>query len=187
MLKTEDIILLGEKYSYVGSGSSSSPEVIPPILSTLIDKLKADYDIKGTPNSILVNYYPKSKSEDRASYLPYHCDDELVITPGTDIITISLKAARSITFKSIHNQLEKDTVLETAHNSLYTMSCSSHAWYKHGIDSPTEDCEERFSITMGCVNDHNRRSVLIVGDSNTKKLCLVLVKVRLGKPTQVKE
>ena len=175
------VLSFGAKYSYVGAGSSSSPGEIPPVLSKIIQKLEANQNIKGLPNSVLVNHYPGCKAGDTNSYLPYHCDDEPVITPGTDIVTITLGATRKITFKSVHNPNEEDITLEPSNRSIYTMSRSSQAWYKHGIEMADSDFEERFSITMRCVNERNRRSVLIVGDSNTKNITFGAGKGKVGE------
>ena len=49
------------------------------------------------------------------------------------------------------------------------MTRSSQGWYRHGIDS-TESSKDRFSLTFRCVNQRNKRSVLIQGDSNTKDI-----------------
>ena len=174
------VLSFGAKYSYVGAGSNQNPDEIPPIFTSMIQKLKEDPRIEGEPNSILVNHYPECKTEETASYLPFHCDDEAVITPGTDIITITLGSTREITFKSIHNPQEETVVLEPAHKSMYVMSRSSQAWYKHGIERAAEN-EERFSITLRTVDVRNRRSVLVMGDSNTKNITFGTGKGKVGE------
>ena len=177
--KSHSVLSFGEKYHYTGAGSSVKPEDIPPLFSNIIQRLTAEHKIEGVPNSVLVNYYPKTDA-DTPSYLPYHSDDELVVTPGTDIITVTLGATRPLSFRSIHNPEESETVLEPVHNSMYTMSRSSQAWYKHGIER-TEECDERFSLTMRCVSERNKRSLLITGDSNTKNITFGSGKGKVGE------
>jgi hypothetical protein len=90
---SHSVLLFGMKYQYTGAGSSKSSEDIPPIFKEIIQRVTAEHNLKGVPNSVLVNYYPKTNAEDTAtSYLPNHSDDERVIAPGTDIITITLGA-----------------------------------------------------------------------------------------------
>ena len=171
----------GEKYHYTGAGSSKSSEDIPPIFKEIIQRVTAEHNLKGVPNSVLVNYYPKTNAEDTAtSYLPYHSDDERVIAPGTDIITITLEATRQLRFKSIHNPEEDDQVLEPVHNSMYAMTRSSQAWYKQGIEK-SEESDERFSVIMRCVSELNRRSLLIIGDSNTSNITFGSGKGKVGE------
>ena len=168
------VLSFGESYTYVGSKSSTVTEPIPRVLESIIQTFDSKLNLKSAPNSVLINYYPSTQSSESAetgsnSYLPYHSDDEAVIQPDSSIVTISLGGNRSINFKAIHNDTEEIKCLTPEHNSLYTMTRSSQGWYRHGIES-TESSEDRFSLTFRCVNQRNKRSVLIQGDSNTSKI-----------------
>ena len=160
------VLSFGESYTYVGSKSSAVTEPIPQVLESIIQTFDSKLNLKSTPNSVLINYYPSTGSN---SYLPYHSDDEPTIQPDSKIVTISLGGSRSINFKAIHNDTEEIKTLTPEHNSVYTMTRSSQGWFKHGIDS-TESPEVRFSLTFRCVNQRNRRSVILQGDSNTKNI-----------------
>ena len=177
---SHSVLSFGAKYHYAGAASSESSEDIPPIFSNIIQKVTAEHKVAGVPNSVLINYYPKTNADDTASYLPFHSDDEPVIIPGTDIITITLGATRPLSFTSIHNPEETDVVLEPVHNSMYTMSRSSQAWYKHGIEKADES-DARFSVTMRCVSERNKRSLLILGDSNTSNITFGSGKGKVGE------
>ena len=48
------------------------------------------------------------------------------------------------------------------------MTRSSQGWYRHGIKEESGHVGERFSITLRCVNEHFKRSILVIGDSNTQ-------------------
>ncbi len=165
------VLAFGAQYHYLGSGSNSVPEAIPPLLTDIIQKMAAEPDLKlkGLPNSVLINYYPKCETDDEHSFLPYHSDNEPVIIPASDIATLSLGATRTISFKSLHDPQDANKTLEPSHNSIYTMSRTSQGWFKHGIEN-TKCTEDRFSITFRSVDVKYKRSVLILGDSNTDSI-----------------
>ncbi len=97
-----------------------------------------------------------------------YSDDEPVILADSKIITLSFGSERSIVFKQIHDPNSDETVLSPKPNSMYTMTRSSQAWYKHGIPKTKEQTHERFSITLRTVSSKFSRSILLMGDSNTK-------------------
>ncbi len=73
-------------------------------------------------------------------------------------------------FKQIHDSDGAETVLSPRHNSIYTMTRSSQAWYKHGIAKTKDQTQERFSITLRSVSSKFSRSIILIGDSNTKDI-----------------
>ena len=160
----------GSQYTYSGSNEKAKSSEIPPCLQKLIEKIKTDYELSDlmTPDSVLINYYPKkSNANDPASSLPSHSDDEFQIQPDSSIYTLSLGDSRPILFTAVHTDETESHV--TTHNSLYVMTRASQAWYRHMM-MDVEKCEERFAITLRCVKTQNKRSTLLIGDSNTKSM-----------------
>ena len=163
----------GEPYMYAGSKSLNEYESIPPELCTIIEKLSSDLSLQQKPNSVLINHFPGSSRIDPAeSHLAKHSDDEASILADSKIITISVGAKRQVLFESKHDEKESPVTLEVESNSMYVMSRSSQNWYRHCIPQPENDVtvEERFSITFRCLNQKFKRSIMLMGDSNTKDI-----------------
>lgn len=140
------------------------------MFNKLISKIASDYHLTDsfTPNSVLINYFPaKLNNKSPPSTLPNHADDELEIEPGSCIFTYSVGETRTITFSAVHSDETKSHDAED--NTLYVMTRRSQAWFRHQI-LDVDSCKERFSITLRHINVKNKRSVLIVGDSNTKEI-----------------
>lgn len=160
----------GEKYKYAGSSSEPQSPEIPPAIKELIGKITNDFNLKDceSPNSVLINFFPaKVNPQSPKSTLPKHADDEIEIEPDSKIFTYSMGGPRMVTFSSIHS--EETNSHEAISNSLYVMTRKSQAWYKHEI-LDAESCQERFSITLRRVNANNKRSTLLIGDSNSKEI-----------------
>jgi alkylated DNA repair dioxygenase AlkB len=172
--KGHGVRVFGQPYSYTGSRSSNyKPEQIPPKISSIIDRISDELKLVDKPNSVLINHYPsRSPSDQHDSHLAMHSDDEPSIVPESKILTISIGASRKVVFKEKHDDTSKPVELTVQHNSLYTMSRSSQNWFRHGVPSPTSDQEvdERFSITLRTLKKQSRRSVVLIGDSNTKEV-----------------
>ena len=168
--KGRSTLVFGEEYAYSGSKDKPMSKTIPAPLVNLVDKITESYSLTGNmiPNSVLVNHYPgKLNGNSPASELPAHSDDELEIEPGSSIYTYSCGGTRTLTFTSKHS--ESSNSVDAFNNSLYVMTKQSQAFHKHQM-LDTDACEERFSITLRHVNKLNRRSMLLVGDSNTKEV-----------------
>ena len=154
----------------------SERDSIPQELEKIIDKMSTELALLAAqrPNSILVNYYPASNRLDRNdSYLAMHSDDESAIVADSKIITISIGASRKVSFEKKHSgDYPEMNDLEVAHNSIYTMTKKSQNWYRHGVLPPPadQDIEERFSITFRCLKKQFKRSMIVLGDSNTKEI-----------------
>ena len=167
------VVQYGVPYGYTGSRSLNEFTPIPQELNSLIETLVSDLSLEHKPNSVLINYYPPcDKNSPTESHLPKHSDDEPTILADSKIITVSVGATRKVLFESKHDNGEKPTVLEPVSNSLYVMSRFSQNWYRHCILQPEEDesVEERFSITFCTLNLKFCRSILLMGDSNTKEV-----------------
>ena len=170
--KGHSVKLYGEPYSYTGCRSSVT-DPIPKELNKVIDKLCADLTLSDRPNSVLINYYPdSSRLQPNESYLAMHSDDEGSILPDSKILTLSFGASRKVVFQPKHSGNEAPTTeLTTKNNSLYVMSKTSQGWFKHGVPAPdTADIDERFSITFRSLRQQFKRSMLVIGDSNTKDI-----------------
>lgn len=168
------VLLFGESYTYAGSRlPDTTPEPIPHEIAALIEKVTNDLSLKHKPNSVLINLYPANDSGNE-SHLAMHSDDEKSIVPDSSIITISLWSSRKIVFESKHHDQGEPIISEltATANSLYSMTRSSQNWYRHGVPPPPsgEEVEERVSITLRCVSSKANRSILLMGDSNTKDI-----------------
>ena len=177
-LKGRQTVKFGVDYKYSSDLNAPASTEIPPPLQAVIDKLMSDCSLTHQPNSVLINYFPPTSAEDsHESCLPFHSDDEPEILADSEIATVSIGEPRTLSFKPIHaakyypaDELSK---LTPSSNSVYVMTRSSQAWYKHGIvDAPTNHDDHiakgRFSITFRTVSKSFTRSSIILGDSNTK-------------------
>ena len=179
--KGRSTLCFGAQYSYKGSNQKPVSKEIPPVLCKLIEKITEDYQLPAEliPNSVLVNHFPKKeRGNSPPSELPAHSDNELEIEPGSSIFTYSCGATRQLTFSGIHS--ETTCPMDVIDNSLYSMSKMSQAFFKHQI-LDVESCDARFSITMRCIKEANTRSILLVGDSNTKPIEFGTGKGKVGE------
>lgn len=160
----------GEQYGYAGSNDKPTSKEMPVAIKSIINKISKDYNLQENeiPNSVLINHFPqKVNARDAKSSLPKHSDDEVDINPDSAIYTYSVGGPRNITFSA--NFSDEIKVHEALDNTMYVMTRKSQAWYKHEI-LDAEKCEERFSVTLRHINKCNRRSILMIGDSNTKNI-----------------
>ena len=99
-----------------------------------------------------------------------HSDDENTIVADSEIITLSIGGSRTVSFQPKHSESSPSQNLLVSHNSLYVMTRKSQNWFRHGIPPPlpTEEVDERFSLTFRCLKKQFCRSVILIGDSNTK-------------------
>ena len=158
-------LLFGEQYKYTGSKAEKPQAIFPAIIKSVVDRIYEKFDGDYELNSVLINHY----SAGDTSYLPEHADNESAINPESKIFTLSLGGARKVAFRDIFGPDPKagDVFgMECQHNSMYTMSRHSQNFFVHRID-PSENAEERFSLTFRCIEQRFRRSTIIIGDSNT--------------------
>ena len=94
----------GERYDYLGSKSSKTPQGIPPPLRKLIDRINNEFCSGDQPqvNSCLVNRF-----EGTASTLPRHSDDEPTIHPESSIFTVSLGTACHVSFSDASTGIDE--------------------------------------------------------------------------------
>ena len=162
--------IYGQPYSYNGSKSSDNePDPIPEELVKVIDRLCDELSLETRPNSVLINHFPSTHSHKNESHLAMHSDDKPTILAGSKIVTLSLGEHRKVLFKPKHNNGDQVELL-AKHNSLYTMTRSSQGWFRHSVPPTEEDVEDRFSLTFRCLKKQFSRSILLIGDSNTKEI-----------------
>ena len=171
--KGHEVKLYGEPYSYTGA-KDLDPDPIPPELTKIVDLLSSKFSLseQERPNSILINFFPATNGLDtNNTHLAMHSDDERSIVADSKIITLSIGAKRKIKFEAKHSN-ESVEELEVSDNSVYIMSRRSQNWFRHGVPppSPGDSTEERFSITFRCLKKQFSRSILLIGDSNTKQV-----------------
>ena len=157
------VVMFGEEYSYSRNKQPERPAPIPTELNSLIEKITTDFPENEVITQVLINQY-----EGQDSFLPFHSDDEKMISPNSSIYTFSLGNPCTLTFKHLISGEEKP--LNANNNSLYVMSRTSQRFWCHGIEKSTELNGTRYSITMRTVANRYMKSSVIVGDSNTKFL-----------------
>ena len=157
------VISFGEHYRY--NGSKSQPCQLPEIINSVIDKINNNFDLKGDTkvNSCLVNQFSGP-----GSYLNEHSDDEMNIHPESNIFTISLGEARTITFREMSSGSKFEH--KPPSGSLYTMTRKSQNYFKHQICQDEQFHGIRYSLRFRAVHWRYGNSTCIVGDSNTKNL-----------------
>ena len=149
------------RYRYKGADHESKemPETIGKLLSLVQENLP-----EGCPrdlNSCLIHHYANGKSS-----IPLHRDDEPVIDPESPIVTVSLGAARTLTFHSNGNVKKEDRNLED--RSMLVCSRRSQDFWAHELLSDEELVEERYSFTFRNIGPQFLNSTVILGDSNTR-------------------
>ena len=132
------------QYKYCYGKRTHSPHPFPHpnnYIHTILGHLKfvlPNYEY----NSILITKYKSGED-----YLGFHSDDEDEIAPGSSIVTISLGATRSVTFRKKHEQTTNNLQsLELMHGDMFIMSKESQHLYQHSVPS-TECSGPRISIT----------------------------------------
>ena len=169
-----EVILYGEPYSYTGS-KNLEPDPIPPELNKVIDLFASEFSLSESerPNSVLINYFPGNNGLDvNETHLAMHSDDESSILADSKIFTLSVGASRKIVFERKHSSETMKEDLEVSNNSVYIMSRRSQNWFRHGVPAPPpgDVIDERFSVTFRCLQKQFNRSILLIGDSNTKEV-----------------
>ena len=113
------------------------------IFSTIFEKVqKVVPDFSPTNYTCLINFYPSGNSQIR-----FHSDDEQQIQPDSSIITISLRSARTITFQNQSGAIN-EAHIKLPHGSVFAMSRSSQATWKHCIKPDASIEEPRVSFTF---------------------------------------
>ena len=158
-LGERDVLYYGE-YDYWYSGIHHKACREPELIQELFDTVREYKSGTSWINSCLITRYNTGKN-----IIPPHRDNEPVIDPTSDIVTVSLGAKRVVKFTSNNNMTEKE--LEVDDCSVYTMSRYSQDFWQHGIDED-ESQETRYSFTFRHIAPHFANSTVLIGDSNTR-------------------
>ena len=154
-------IAFGERYVYsTASGKNELRKDIPEPLAEVITAIGAKYPDR-IISSCLINYFEEDGS------LPEHSDDEHSIDPESDIFTVSIGGDGTITYRRLHDN--KETTHTACTRSLYVMSRESQNFWTHRIDKGHITGAPRYSLTFRTVSRRYKNSLLIIGDSNTKR------------------
>ena len=158
------VTIMGYPYHYNGEKHSGKPSDIHALIQEVIDLIKLKHpDIE--LNSCLINKFCGPDA-----FCPEHADDEFSIAPGSFICTASVGCPATIKFREIHGHRTAEQKVEG--NSLYIMSRTSQAFWKHQVpkNSSLTNEDVRYSLTFRHVSDKFLKSTVIIGDSNTRYL-----------------
>lgn len=165
----------GEPYHYPGSKTNKLKTDFPDIIQSLVTRINSQFNPpepfpwnsnQTTPgpevNQCLINKYTGLAG------IPEHSDDERMIDPHSSIFTVSVGAECTIVFR------DKTSNETTKHNclsgSLYSMSRVSQDFFTHKIPMSDMGDSVRYSLTFRRSHWTYGNALLVVGDSNTKKL-----------------
>ena len=128
-------------YTYSGSTHNAIPISENEYLSAITSYLKIVLPHFAF-NSVMIHKYL-----DGDFHMPYHSDDEDCIVDGSQIVSISLGATRSMKFK---NKLTNQEICETElkHGDTLIMDKSSQEIYSHCIPISEESQDTRISLTF---------------------------------------
>ena len=131
------------KYPYCYGKTNHLPCDIPEnnYLHSIIKRVKEVYPGIAF-NSVLVTKYANGKS-----FIPFHADNEQMISPDSKIITVSLGASRTIKFQPKKGSDGLQVSVNLDHGSSFTMSHESQSRYIHGIPRDYSN-QMRISLTF---------------------------------------
>ena len=159
---SRDVLYYGD-FGYRYSGGEHKAQPIPEVIKTLIELVKPHLpNPEATLNSCLISRYSTG-----TNCIPPHRDDEAVIDPESDIITVSIGAERTMTFANNNGDAAEQQVLKD--RSVIVSSRFAQDFWVHGID-PCESAEIRYSFTLRHISPHFINSTIILGDSNTTNI-----------------
>ena len=162
---SRQVLYFGE-YSYKYTGKEHPARKLPPFLTKLLDAVAPKKDEDNTPNanSCLITKYSSG-----ANHIPMHRDDEPVIDPESDILTISFGADRTMNFSNNDGSRSENLILQDS--SLLVTTRFAQDFWKHGILPEEGVTTERISLTFRHIKPHFINSTILLGDSNTARVC----------------
>ncbi len=159
---SREVLYFG-KYSYQYTGHKHEPADMPGALTKLLDVVRPKLANPQIPiNSCLVSRYITGKN-----HIPLHRDDEPVIDPESQILTVSMGVKRTMTFTDNLESKKKEQVLEDG--SLLVTSRFAQDFWKHAILEDDSQVQ-RISFTFRNIAPHFINSTIVLGDSNTSRL-----------------
>ena len=167
-----DTLYFGE-FDYRYTGGSHPAKRVPEAIQDLLDEVRNHLpDKRVLINSCLVNKYTGGKD-----FIPPHSDDEVIIDPASDIVTVSVGASRSMKFTCKTDTESTTKCVELTNGSMLVCSRFSQDFWVHEIEkrepsAPTEAAENevRYSFTFRHMSPRFAKSTIILGDSNTDYL-----------------
>ena len=160
--KSRDVIYFGE-YSYRYPGGEHAANEMPSEIRSIFDEIQRQTpDQPMTANSCLVSRYQNGEN-----CIAPHRDDEPVINPASNIITVSIGAERTMRFTNNSGSEVIDQKLKDC--SLLTASRFSQDFWQHEIIKDESE-EVRYSLTFREIAPHFVNSTVILGDSNTEHI-----------------
>ena len=172
-LKGRSVASYGEAYPYPGSPPAKATP-IPSIIDEIIKKIEEEFPGSNLNSCLITEFAGKS------SQIPEHSDDEPIISPESNIFTLTIGSQRTVIFRDLCSGTQKS--IQPEQLSLYVMSRASQNLWKHRIDPLCEDnATLRYSFTFRSLSSNNKSSTIILGDSNTKHIKFGDVRGSLGK------
>ena len=167
---SRDVLYFGE-YSYRYTGGEHESKEMPKELDDLISHIRSQL-----PNpDMRINSCLISRYKTGVNHIPAHRDNEPVINPESDIVTISVGSERNMSFTDNSGSSKIDQKLSDG--SMLVTSRHAQDFWLHEIKKD-ESAEVRYSFTLQDVSPHFINSTIILGDSNTR-----LIKFGTGKGT----
>ena len=158
--ESRDVLYFGD-FSYRYAGGSHEAQPMPPEVSRLIEEIKP-----GLPNpDMAINSCLISRYKSGENHIPAHRDNEPVINPESNIVTVSLGAERTMKFSNNSGSVVVDQKLSDG--SMLVASRFSQDFWLHRIDK-VESSDVRYSFTFRDVSPHYINSTILLGDSNTQ-------------------
>ena len=144
------------EYPYKYGRTYHPARKIPPVLQSLVDKIKQNYPSdSNTGHSTLITKYING-----TAYCPAHADNEPSLSPTDEIFTFSLFQTRTMRYESIHTNEVQDVTLKN--NSLLVSSRNSMCYWKHSIPADTEVTGVRYSITIRTIMTVQLKVIVIL-------------------------
>ena len=161
---SRQVLYFGE-HSYRYTGKEHPPQEMPPVLKQVLEAVqtKLPSDKKLEVNSCLISRYQSG-----SNHIPLHRDDEPVIDPESLILTISIGAARKMTFTNNDKSRSEDLQLDDC--SMLVTSRYAQDFWLHGILPDENVLEERISLTFRHIAPYFINSTKVFGDSNTSHI-----------------
>ena len=141
VLKNREAAYYGP-YSYEYGGIKHNPRKISdnPYLNKICSYL----------NVVLPNYKYNSalvhRYKNGSSYMPFHSDSEECIVSGSEIVTVSLGATRTMVFTNKQGKQLGSVMLD--HGRVLVMTQSSQNMFKHSVVAEEQCRNTRLSITF---------------------------------------
>ena len=159
------VYTFGEPYRYTGSAKNQTYVEFPDEIKHIMDKIN---EVRGENDVAPLTSCLVNRFDGPDSFLHEHSDDERSIDPDSKIYTVSLGCDRTVNYTE--NYTGRNFTHVAKPGSLYTMTRKSQHYFKHEIKSEPEATKTRYSLTFRSINWRNRKSTLLIGDSNTAKL-----------------